>query len=48
VGVLRDARKAKRLNGSEYDPVMGQNLGIDSGAPFGSMCGLGRPQGLRP
>lgn len=42
---LRTAREMKKLHGSEYDPTMGQDLGIDSGTPFGVMCALGRSEG---
>lgn len=44
---LKDARDRKHLRGSEYDPVMGQDLGIDKSTPFGVMCGIGRPEGPR-
>ena len=46
-GKLRTAREAGKLGESEYDPTMGFDLGIDSGAPFGVMCALGRPEGPR-
>jgi hypothetical protein len=42
---LRAAREADRLHGSEFDPVMGQDLGLDKGTPFGVTCALGRPEG---
>jgi hypothetical protein len=42
---LRTAREMGKLHGSEYDPVMGQDLGLDEGTPHGVMCGLGRPEG---
>lgn len=41
---LKTQREAK-LNGSEYDPVMHQDLGLDEATPYGVMCGLRRPEG---
>ena len=46
---LRIAREMGKFHGSEYDPRMVQNLGLDEATPFGVMCGLGRPEGpLQP
>jgi hypothetical protein len=42
---LRVAREMGKLQGSEYDPTMGKDLGLDEGTPHGVMCGLGRPEG---
>jgi hypothetical protein len=44
--LLQDARQMGKLHGSEFDPVMGQDLGLDEVTPHGVMCGLGRPEGL--
>ncbi len=38
---LRTARETKKLQGSEYDPVMGQDIGYDAGTSFGVVCTLG-------
>jgi hypothetical protein len=43
--LLRTAREMGKLHGSEYDPVTGQDLGLDEGTPYGVMCGLRRPEG---
>ena len=43
--MLRTARERHKLHGSEYDPVMGQDLGLDEGTPYGVMCGLRRTEG---
>jgi len=44
---LRTTREMGKLHGSEFDPVMGQDLGLDEATPFGVTCGLGRPEGPR-
>jgi hypothetical protein len=43
--LLKTRREAGKLNGSEYDPVIGQDLGLDEGTPYGVMCALQRPEG---
>lgn len=42
---LRTAREMGKLHGSEYNPVIGEDLGLDKGTPYGVMCGLRRPEG---
>lgn len=42
---LRTEKEGGNLNGSEYDPRMGQDIGYDAGTPFGVLCTLGQPQG---
>jgi hypothetical protein len=45
--MLATAREMGKLQGSEYDPRMGQDIGFDPGTPFGVLCSLGRPEGPR-
>lgn len=42
---LATARETGKIQGSEYDPRMGQDIGFDPGTTFGVQCSLGRPEG---